>query len=233
MPKSKDLKRLVRARMQKSGESYTAARRQILAKRTKKSPSSNGAASTDYAAITKMSDAALQAKTGRDWKGWLAVLDADGAREMLHRDIAKLLAEKHGVPPWWSQMVTVGYERIRGLREHGQRRAGMGAGTYEVGKTRTYPVSVDALYRACRDARVRAKWLPLEGIVVRTSIPSRSMRIRLAGDVPVELMFLKKGPSKSALNVTHHKLASKAEREETKKFWSERLDALGKLLRAD
>ena len=32
MPRNKDLKRLVRARMSKTGESYTAARSQILSK---------------------------------------------------------------------------------------------------------------------------------------------------------------------------------------------------------
>ena len=32
MPRNKDLKRLVRARMQKTGEAYTAARAQIVAK---------------------------------------------------------------------------------------------------------------------------------------------------------------------------------------------------------
>lgn len=41
MPKQKDLKRVIRSRMQKTGESYTAARAQLLRKREP---------ATDYAA---------------------------------------------------------------------------------------------------------------------------------------------------------------------------------------
>ena len=38
--------------------------------------------------------------------------------------IAELLVKKHEVTPWWAQMLTVGYERARGLREVEERTAG-------------------------------------------------------------------------------------------------------------
>ncbi|HET9469636.1 MAG TPA: hypothetical protein VFO24_00940, partial [Usitatibacter sp.] len=65
-------------------------------------------------------DAVLRA-TGRPWSEWLAVLDRAGARTLSHKDIALLLSRKFGVPDWWGQMVTVGYEQARGLRAAGQR----------------------------------------------------------------------------------------------------------------
>ena len=67
MPANKDFKRLVRARMQKTGESYTAARRQLL-DRTPSHVSPEPAvamalppAPADYARIAGMSDAAVMA----------------------------------------------------------------------------------------------------------------------------------------------------------------------------
>jgi hypothetical protein len=65
MPKQKDLKRIVRSRMQKTGESYTAARHQILNK-----------AKPDYAPLAGMSDAAVTKRTGHDWAYWVRTLDA-------------------------------------------------------------------------------------------------------------------------------------------------------------
>ena len=66
MPKNKDLKRQVRARMHKTGESYTAARSQVVGR------SAGGGRSAretrDLAAIAGMSDAAVKAKTDRTWK---------------------------------------------------------------------------------------------------------------------------------------------------------------------
>ena len=63
-----------------------------------------------------MSDAAVKAKTGKDWNAWFALMDKAGANKLTHKDIAALLHETYKVPGWWSQMVTVEYERARGLR---------------------------------------------------------------------------------------------------------------------
>jgi hypothetical protein len=49
-------------------------------------------------------------------------LDYLGAKEMSHREIAALVSKKYKIDGWWSQTVTVGYERINGLRARGQRR---------------------------------------------------------------------------------------------------------------
>src|SRR5438445_11667536 len=104
MPKQKDLKRIVRTRMQKTGESYTAARLQIVKKKE-----------ADYAELAGMSEAAIKKATGRPWAEWVKLLDAAGASSKPHRDIARHVSSL-GVPDWWSQTLTVGYERIRGLR---------------------------------------------------------------------------------------------------------------------
>ena len=65
---------------------------------------------------TRMSDAAVQASTGKIWKEWFAILDKAGARKMDHKQIVAYLVKHHKVGPWWQQMVTVIYEQARGLR---------------------------------------------------------------------------------------------------------------------
>ena len=103
-----------------------------------------------------MSDATIKAKTGCTWEQWVKALDRVEAHTWTHREIAKYVKEKFEIPGWWAQTVTVGYERIRGLREVGQRRDG----TYEANKSRTFAVPVARLFDAFHDPRVRARWLP-------------------------------------------------------------------------
>jgi hypothetical protein len=55
------------------------------------------------------------------------------------------------------------------------------------------------------------------------------MRITMHDGTNVELYFLAKG-DKSVVGVQHTKLSSKADADERKKFWSERLAALNELL---
>lgn len=215
MPKQKDLKRLVRSRMKKTGEAYTAARLQLLEKN--KAP-------VDYAETAGMSDESVEKSTGRTWAQWVRVLDAAGSADKPHREIVQTVSS-HGVPSWWSQMVTVGYERIRGLRDRGQRRGG----TYEAGKSRTFNVPVETLFKAVANARTRKRWLP-ETIVVRTKIANKSMRVTWPDDTNVEIYFLTKGAAKSTLAVTHTKLADRAAVEAAKKAWAERFDGLAEVL---
>src|SRR5690349_6826312 len=78
---------------------------------------------------SRISDAAVQKATGKNWKQWFAILDKAGAKKMTHRDMAQFVYDHHlgkkgkGTTNvatsggWWSQMVTVEYERERGLRK--------------------------------------------------------------------------------------------------------------------
>ncbi len=223
MPKQKDLKRRVRARMEKTGESYTAARARLIEKKAKRSADNEP---IDHAALAGMSDEAVAAKTGRSWSEWVEELDRIEAAAMPHKEIAAHVGAHYEVSGWWAQTVTVGYERIKGLREIGQRRGG----SYEANKSRTYPVPVSRLYRACRNARERVRWLPDVELEVRKATPDKSMRVTFGDGTAVELYFWSKGESKSQVQLQHRKLASKAAAEKAKAFWGERLTALGRVL---
>lgn len=221
MPTDKDLKRLVRSRMTKTGEAYTTARARLL---TKKQPARPPA--PDYAKLAGTSDATIQAKTGCTWERWVRALDRVEAHEWPHREIAAYVREKYKVPSWWTQAVTVGYERIKGLRAVGQRRAG----AYEASKSKVFAVPVGRLYRAFHDARTRRRWLGGVKLTVRTATPDKSMRITWPDGTSVEVYFVGKGPAKSQVAVQHGKLTDKESAERIKAYWSERLGALEVIL---
>jgi len=223
MPAQKDLKRIVRSRMEKTGESYTTARRQILNK--KKLTLVPPPPAPDYAALAGMSDDAIQKKTGRTWAQWVDYLDAFGAKDKAHRDIATHV-HSLGVDGWYAQSVTVGYERIRGLRERGQRRGG----AWEASKSKTFAVPVEKLFDAFANARKRKQWLEA-ALKVRTATKPKSMRITWDDGTSVDLWFTSKGAAKSNVAVQHLKLASKEDADRRKKYWSEQLDTLGTFLK--
>jgi len=223
MPRDKDRKRIIRERMKKTGESYTAARAHVLSNTSTDRPA---APVRDLGALAGMTDAAVAAKTGRTWRQWVDALDADGAAAMTHRDIAAMVHGKHQVGDWWAQTVTVGYERIKGLRERGQRRNG----TYEATKSRTYNVPVAALFDAWAKRAERRRWLDGVEPVVRTATKPKSIRLRWPDGTLVAVGFTAKGRSRSAVAVAHMQLRDRAASATSKVYWAERLDALGALL---
>jgi uncharacterized protein YndB with AHSA1/START domain len=218
MPKQKDLKRRVRVRMDKTGESYTTARAHLLRKKSPSLPD-------NYQELAGMSDEAVAAKTGKNWREWVAALDAIDATGMTHTDIARRVNEQTGLD-WWSQTVTVGYERIRGLREIGQRRSG----SYEASRSRTFPVPVEQLFDAFADAKRRRRWLTDE-VTIRKATPHKSVRITWNDGSDVVAYLTAKGAAKSSVAITHAKLPSRKAADAAKALWTERLDALGALLK--
>lgn len=219
MTQQKDFKRVVRARMQKTGESYTAARLHLVKKEEAPAP--------DYAELAGLSDESVKKATGRTWTMWVALLDKAAAKEMSHPALTKHLREAYDTPSWWTQMVAVGYERIRGLRAQGQQRSG----DWSVSKSKTVGVPLAKLYAAF-NARARAKWMPGVTLTVRGATPNKSMRLRWEDGSPIDVGFLAKGDSKSQVALEHRKLASKAEADRMRAFWTERLNALAAMLKA-
>ena len=234
MPRQKDLKRLVRARMKKTGEAYTAARAQVLRK-TRRKPHPSGKAPsrltppaapvrTGYAELAGMSDAVISEKTGRGWEEWVRVLDGHVADRMQHSDIAKVVSGRYNVRPWWTQAVTVGYERIKGLRARGQRRNG----SFEASKSRTFNVPVATLFEMWANPARRRRWLDQAGVKVRTATAPKSMRLGWPDGTIVAVWFSAKGASKSAVALGHTKLADRETAERLKQYWGERLSDLAK-----
>jgi uncharacterized protein YndB with AHSA1/START domain len=228
MPTDKDFKRLVRGRMQKTGESYTTARAH-LRKHKPTAAVASAPGPVDYAKLAGKSDATLKANTGCTWERWVKALDRAKADSWPHREIAKYVHEKYKVPGWWAQTVTVGYERIKGLRAVGQRRDG----SFEANKSKTFAVPLARLYAAFSNARMRARWLPGVNLTVRTATRERSMRITWPDRTSVEVGFMRKAPGKSQVALQQAKLPDRDSATRMKQYWTERLDALQDLLAPD
>jgi uncharacterized protein YndB with AHSA1/START domain len=248
MPTNKDFKRLVRARMEKTGEAYTAARANLLKRTPAPSISAPAVALTDggpadggpglktrppveridYAKLAGMSDAAIKKATGCDWEKWVFVLDYAGAHDWSHRAIADYVHTTWKVKDWWTQMLTVGYERIKGLRAKGQRRDG----GFEANKSRTLNASAAAVFKAFAHARVRKHWLPGVKLTVKKATPNRSVRMRWDDGTPVEVWIVPKGTKKTTAQIQHRKLVDKDDADRRKHYWDGRLTALAKVLQA-
>jgi hypothetical protein len=84
MTRHQSFKRLVRTRMAKTGESYTAARATLLAAREPDAGPRPALAT---------SDEMIRQRTGRGWEEWFDLLDGAGLAERPHRDIARWVAE--------------------------------------------------------------------------------------------------------------------------------------------
>ncbi len=239
MPRDKDLKRLVRARMRKTGEAYTAARAQIIKRANSKTSAGDATPATpatltiptpkQYAGLAGMSDEAVKERTGCSWERWVYALDKLGAEQMSHREIARLVREKYKITSWWSQSVTVGYERIKGLRARGQGRDG----SYSVSKSRTFTVPVETLFAAWNDGRLRRRWLNGATARVRTATAPKSLRLDWANDADrgiIAVGFTAKGRGKSAVALEHARLPDRETVARLKQYWSERLAALAESL---
>ena len=113
-------------------------------------------------------DPAVKRATGKGWREWFALLDKAGAATMAHRDIAKLLSTRHKLADWWSQMVTVGYERAKGMRELHQTAKG-----FNTSVSRTLATGLDQLFEAW--ASLRISWISLRN---HLSLTKDSFRVR-------------------------------------------------------
>ena len=242
MTKQKSFKSRVRARMDKTSESYTAARRQLLAKSTPdpdapadqvapvgpEGPVEPAAPVMDAPGARRpYSDEVIRANTGHSWDEWFVLLDGWGAAERPHTEIARWVHQEHGVGGWWAQGVTVAYEQARGLRAPGQRRGGH----FEVSASKTVAVPVERLYEAFADPALRERWLPGAAFEVRTAIPGKSIRANWEdGSTRVVILFTARGESKSQVALVHERLPDAATAEQLKPWWRERVAALKRLL---
>jgi uncharacterized protein YndB with AHSA1/START domain len=225
MTTDRSFKNRVRARMSKTGESYTTARRQLLAKSTASAPPSAG----DGVRALAHSEASVRERTGRGWDEWFALLDAWGAADRRHPAIAKWLMAEHRVDNWWSQSITVRYEQERGLRVPGQTSDGYFSAT----GSRTIAAPVERLFEAFADAGLRERWLPGAKLTVRTATAPKSLRADWGDDgTRVAVGFVAKGDGRAQVAVGHERLPDAEAAARMKGFWRDRLADLKDLLEA-
>ena len=217
MTRQRSFKRLVRSRMEKTGESYTAARATLLG--------ADDATAAEKPVFT-VSEEVIRRRTGRGWEEWLDLLDEWGAPERSHKEIAAWVAERQGSDGWSAQAVTVSYERARGLRAVGERPDGFSATA-----SKTVAVPVDRLYDAFVEESLRQRWLPDAELRERTATKPKSARYDWGdGETRVIVGFEAKGEAKSTVALEHARLADAEEADRMKAYWRDRVSALKEVL---
>jgi len=172
-------------------------------------------------------DDAVRKATGKTWNEWGKLLDKVGCKKMPHKEIAQIVHEKHGVGDWWSQMVTVGYEQLRGLRKPHQMVDG-----WKSSVSRTIAVPLSRLYGAWADKTQRRQWMGSREIVVRKATKNKSMRITCHDKTSLEVNFYAKGTGKSQVAVQHNKLKGQSGVAKSKKYWASAMEKMKKVLDA-
>ena len=175
--------------------------------------------------IAGITSAAVKKATGRTWSEWCTLLEKAGAKSWPHAEIALWLHQKHQVPDWWCQMVTVGYEQASGRRVKHQKSDG-----FEISVSKTIAAPVAIAFEAWKDANVREHWLPRTPLSIRKATPHKSIRIVWPDETTVSVNFWPKGPLKCQVVPQHGKLPTAADAEKMKTFWTERLDSLSALI---
>ncbi len=215
MTQQKTFRRRVRARVEKTGESYTAARRMLLASGDR--PETPAKA---FPPIT--SETAVLAATGRGWDEWFSMLDTWGAVRKPHPEVARWLVDEHDTDGWWAQAITVSYERARGLRAPGQHADG-----WTVSATKTIAGPVQQVWDAWHDETERERWLPGAELSLRTSTAHRSARFDWEdGSTRLVVYFTEVSDAKSRVAVSHERLPDPDSAEEMKAWWRAHLATL-------
>lgn len=216
MTAHKSFKRLVRTRMEKTGESYTAARARLLA------------GDEPQRVSLATSDATIRERTGRGWEEWFDLLDEWGAADKTHREIARWLAGQQGIHPlaWNAQAIAGSYERARRGRKVGEHEDG-----FTVTASKTVAVPIERLYSAFVDPDQRARWLPDAELRERTTIAPRSARFDWGdGASRVHVALSAKGDAKATAALTHERLPDGREAERMKAYWRDRVAGLKEVL---
>jgi hypothetical protein len=175
-----------------------------------------------------MSDEAIRKGSGKTWDEWKDLLDAWGAADKSHAEIARYVSGELGVDGWWAQGVTVGYEKIIGRRTVGERADG----TWHTSASKTVPVGLDTHFAAWVDEAKRDQWLAPGTLALRTAQDGKSARFDDTnfGGI-IALHFTDKGEAKSSVSTQIEKLPSPESIEERKATWKARLNDLADYLK--
>ncbi|MGI9253139.1 MAG: DUF4287 domain-containing protein [Thermomicrobiales bacterium] len=151
-------------------------------------------------------DDAFVRATGKPPADWFSLIDEWGGAQQSHADIAHWLTDAHALDGWWAQMVTVAYERSRGLRAHNQKADG-----FSVSVSRTLDLDADSISSWFTHDALRDRWLEPATLSLRTVQLGRSARFDVAGGPTRLAIWLTPKPSgKTSLQLQHEQLPDAA-----------------------
>ncbi len=215
MTKHESFKRRIRVRMATTGERYVEARRILLER------SASSTSRRPWIADPEMSDDAIKSGTGKSWDEWCDLIDDFAGRDDGHKAIADHVRDHHGVDAWWAQGVTVGYERITGLRLPHQ----MADGTFTANKSRTVTIDSDQLRGLLLDDDHRAHLFPDVPTVVKSKPTAKAIRIAIGPGIAT-IRLEDRGGDRTKVTIGHEQLPALDDVAEWKFYWAEWLEAI-------
>jgi len=174
---------------------------------------------------TNISNEAVQNATGKSWKEWFSILDRENSTSKSHKEIASWLSKNFDISGWWCQMITVQYERERGMRKVHEKKDG-----FEASKSKTFYHPVEKVYRAWLNEEMRKQWLKDPDFEIRTSTENKSIRITWPDRTNVEVYFTVKGKEKTQISIQHNKLPKQSDVKERKAYWQKQINRLSEFL---
>jgi len=198
-------------------------------------------------AIGKITTEAVRKATGKTWDEWLDLLDKDGAKDLDHKGIVKLLKERHGLPSgWFQQEITVGYEKARGKRVEGET-ADVG---FEIGVSKTFTLPAARLWKILTSEEGFKTWLGAaprgrlapglryrarDGVSGEFRVVKEDSHLRLTWFLPgwkhASTLQVRLTPKGESATVTFHqeRLSGEMDRERMRRHWREVLERLAEL----
>ena len=201
--------------MATTGERYVEARRVLLEQAHPRTSQRH------WIAAPEMSDEAVRSATGKGWDEWCDLIDQFDGRTEGHKAIVSFLRKDHGVGGWWTQGVTVGYERITGLRLPHQ----MADGTFTANKSRTVVVDANELRRVLLNDNERSHLFPDVPTELKSKPTSKAIRLAMAGG-SASITFDDGGGGRTKVVVEHRGLGTFDAVEQWKFYWSDWLEAI-------
>jgi uncharacterized protein YndB with AHSA1/START domain len=143
---------------------------------------------------------------------------------MDHREISSHAQRQLGLTRWWAQLVTLGYEQDRGIRQKHQRGL-----RFEVDRSKTLTAPLDVVWAAWRDPFTVARWLPDIAFQTEKETPNRILHLNWPDATHVVVTFSEKA-GKTKVAISHERLRDSADVERLQEFWSGALERLKDVL---
>ncbi|HEY6081423.1 MAG TPA: hypothetical protein VIW29_21560 [Polyangiaceae bacterium] len=174
-----------------------------------------------------VSSEAVMRRTGKSWDDWFDVLDTAGAATLDQRGVIAILAQKHGIGPWWQQMIAVGYESLRTKSDKPPAADG-----FRINSSCTLDAPLPRVFRLWNDAGERARWLADDRFVVRGTTADKLIRARWGkGTSQVAISFTEKS-GRTEVSVEHHQIETQGAADQMKAYWAKKLGLLDRALAA-
>ncbi len=167
------------------------------------------------------SDTAIRKGTGRGWDEWCDLIDQFEHKADGHAAIADHVRKNLGVGAWWAQSVTVGYERIVGLRLPYQRADG----TFSANKSATVRTDADELRSMLLDDEERPHLFPGVSTELKSRPGTKAIRVAIGPGVAT-ISFDDLGRGFTRVAIQHNHLPSLDSVEQWKFYWQEWLEAI-------